>query len=503
MKLIGADLEAVMKDRRSANPDAPGPVHLVVPDEATADVLTSIADNLAGVELSRLRWKRDREMGRPTLTFNGEPARVPRALSEQARLGVSFLLEEDRARALTLRSPIVDARAALGRHFVAGGPAVSELRLDYLAGWASSDEKRPLDHRAFGDQIEAEEHTPGARLTNRRSDALHAAFAGTRDKRTRARPAKPREYSRLARDELAYKTKVMDKALEALSSRRESNLREVYRAIEGDAQAIWRRRQELHASDLVRFGRTYRFWRNALVPTIESDATCGAQLLALTNPQAATDTAQDAGSRDIATALVIATDPLTVEVDSRRIGDETRIVLLHVNDFPCVEEDHIEVASLKGGFRIDGLSIGPLSELEGAKRRFTWSPEREPELEVGDRLIVANFSWFGSQVGNKVLPVDRPIPDKTSAPKTDCTPESYDENPRAHRWCCRPHEVSEAEWSDTLAERRKRGELNPEAWPPVIDTDAFEVAPLGLPSGDPEASRAEPVPDDVTADDLG
>ena len=41
-----------MKDRRLANPDAPEPVHLVVPDKATADVLASIADNLAGIELS-------------------------------------------------------------------------------------------------------------------------------------------------------------------------------------------------------------------------------------------------------------------------------------------------------------------------------------------------------------------------------------------------------------------------------------------------------------------
>ena len=80
-------------------------MHLVVPERATADVLASIADNLAGIELSRLRWERDKEMGRPALTFNGEPADVPQPLPEIERTAVSFLLEEDRARALQLRTP--------------------------------------------------------------------------------------------------------------------------------------------------------------------------------------------------------------------------------------------------------------------------------------------------------------------------------------------------------------------------------------------------------------
>jgi hypothetical protein len=61
-------------------------VHLVVPDARTADILTSIADHLAGAELSRLRWENDRVMGRPALTFNGDPAQVPRPLSEQERI---------------------------------------------------------------------------------------------------------------------------------------------------------------------------------------------------------------------------------------------------------------------------------------------------------------------------------------------------------------------------------------------------------------------------------
>ena len=90
------------------------------------------------------------------------------------------------------------------------------------------------------------------------------------------------------------------------------------RAIEGDAQAVWRRRLNLHASDLVRFGRTYRYWRNSLVPTIDSDDKCSRQLAVLVNPQAALDAARDAGTRQLATARVISVAPLTLDVDSHQ-----------------------------------------------------------------------------------------------------------------------------------------------------------------------------------------
>ncbi len=60
MKVLGKDLAAAMAEMRKENKAAPAPVHLVVPDKVTADVLVSIADNLAGVELSRLRWERDK-----------------------------------------------------------------------------------------------------------------------------------------------------------------------------------------------------------------------------------------------------------------------------------------------------------------------------------------------------------------------------------------------------------------------------------------------------------
>ena len=156
-------------------------MHIVVPDKGTADLLASIADALAGVELSRLRWERDLEVGRPALTFDGEPATVPEPLTATERTGVSFLLEEDRARALSLRTPIVDVRSVLARHVVAGGPAVNSFRLDYLVEWAAATE--PVDHRALGDAIEASAHTPGVRLSNARSDAIHEALVGPEGRR--------------------------------------------------------------------------------------------------------------------------------------------------------------------------------------------------------------------------------------------------------------------------------------------------------------------------------
>ena len=79
MRRLGNSLTRAMRDqRKNATADVPDPVHLIVPDQATADVLVSIADNLAGIELSRLRWQHDKDQGRPALTYDGEPATVLR-----------------------------------------------------------------------------------------------------------------------------------------------------------------------------------------------------------------------------------------------------------------------------------------------------------------------------------------------------------------------------------------------------------------------------------------
>src|SRR4029079_4839509 len=105
--------------------------------------------------------------------------------------------------------------------------------------------------------------------------------------------------------------------LDALEKVEASNLRDAHRAVEGSAQSVWRRRLALHASDLVRFGRTYRWWRNRLVASIESDARCHDQLLALANPQAAEDLATSAGTREVAFATGLSIDPVVLDIEAR------------------------------------------------------------------------------------------------------------------------------------------------------------------------------------------
>jgi hypothetical protein len=504
MKALGKELSAAMTEMRKLYPQAPSPVHLVVPDTATADVLVSIADNMAGIELSRLRWQRDKDVRRPALTFNGEPATIPKPLSESDRTAVSFLLEDDRARAFRARAPIVDLRAALARHLIAGGPAANSLRLDYLVAWAAD---KPVDHRGLADAIERSDHTPGARLANQTSDAIHKALTGAKRRDERTGAADPDSYKALVEAELGYKCETLDRALDALERVPGSRLRAVYRAIEGDAQAVWRRRLRFHASDLVRFGRTYRWWRNQLVSAIESDARCDAQLLALSNPRAAHDLATSAGTREIAFATVLSTEPLVLDVQSRRIGECDRVALLHVKDVPCVEGDGVTVDfSTKSSFKIDGLAIGPLTR-EGIEDSWPagplrWLPNSVPTLAIGDRLTIATFHWFSDLRGNWKLPVGRPAPDTIGAPTPSCTPDSYADEAWNHRFCCRPHEAAEAEFADELADRRSRGELNPQKWPPVRDADAFEVTPVDAAIGDPTAVPTQPVPDGVTIDDL-
>lgn len=497
MKVLGQEISNAIAEQRSQNPESPEPIHIVVPDRATADILVSIADNLAGIEISRLRWQRDKEMGRPPLTFNGEPAVVPPPLRELQRTAVSFLLEEDRARTLQVRSPIVDARSALARMVVPGGPAVSALRLDYVVVWARATSENPLDHRAIADEVEESIHTPGARLTSRRSDAIHRAYMGEAE--VDDRPAEPAKYEQLILDELAYKQEVLDDARNVLDEFPQSAVGALYRRAEANAQAVWYRRLTFHASDLVRFGRTTRPWRRDLVSVVESDDKVAKQLAVSASPQVASDAAQDAGNRTVCFASVVAVDPIVLDLQSRRIGDESRIVLLHVNGEPCVEAE--DVAMDRG--KVAGLSIGPLSDGEHeVPRRFDWKPAREPQLVIGDHLVVADFEWFCSLKKNTHLALEFPHVDASRAPRTGCESDSFSSDPSGHQWCCRPHEDAEAEWSDTLAERRKNGELNPQAWPPIVDADSFEVVPVGAEQGDPGAGPAEPVPEGLTIDDL-
>ncbi len=347
MRVIGEAIDAAMRRALVDETTGTRPVHLVIPDPATGDILASIADSLAGVETSRLRWERDIAMGRDALTFDGEPANVPAALTDTERLAVSFLLEEDRGRAMSLRWPLVDLRTVLSLHLVPGGPAVDHGRLDYLVEWAEATS--PLDHRIVSDRIAALAHTPGARLSNLTSNEIHSV--SNRRARDRGRPD-PARYDELVGDELRYKADIVDRAIAVLDRLPDSALRPLYRALEAGSQEVWRRRLELHASDLVRFGRTSWFWRNNHVPMLDGDRKCASQLAAIGSPQTARDMALNAGTREVAVASVVSVTPLRLSVQSRRLVHGTAIVALHHNGEALAECPAIDVKVQKAAVQV-------------------------------------------------------------------------------------------------------------------------------------------------------
>lgn len=499
MAIIGKELELAMRQNGQENPDCPDPVHLVVPDGATADLLASTADHLAGVELSRLRWKRDLEMGRPLLTYNGEPATMPAALEGARRTAVSFLLEHDRARMLSVRQPVIDLTAVMARYFVPGGPAFDASRLDYMVTWATTTD--PVDHRVVSEEVEASAHTPGARLANQTSNAITEALRALR------RTGDVAVYEPLVRDELAFKAATLDAAVDALDALPDSKLQPAYRSLEGDAQVVWRRRLRLRASDLVRFGRTYPYWRNLLVDVIQSDDLCATQLAVLANPERAAEKATDAGDRDLFWATVVATAPLTLDIASRRVGPGDRVVLLAHQGASWLETDGVMVRPMGGAIKLQGYCLGPLQAPAdpagvAVRGRFRWAPHIVPPVAVGDRLVLARLDWFKALMRKAEFNVARPRQDDQAAPKATCDPSSYATDAEAHRWCCKPHELIEAEIADDLALRRARRELNPEVWPPVRDLDGFEVAPAGKPTSQTVDVPAAVAPEGVTLDDL-
>ena len=471
MKHLGEPLKAALKDQETLGSDVPGPVHLVVPDGATADLLVSIADSLGGIEISRLRWERDMAMGREPLTFNGERASMPPALSKSARAAVSFLLEADRSRAMVLRDPIIDLRGVVASHVLAGGPAGESGRLDYLVEWA--EHSSGLDHRAISDQIAGRLHTPGARLSNARSDAIHEAL-----KKSKLSSSGSDRYEKLVKKELQYKQEILERAVKVLQGFPLSKLAQVYVVLETDAQTVWRRRMALHASDLVRFGRTSEFWRDRQREILDGDQTCALQLEVLTNPQVAMDLAQAAGTREVALATVVSVNPLRLAVESRRIAVGDEIVMLVINGEPLIEVPQVTLKVQKGSFKFGQMCVGLLSEdpLTLADGALTWSPALAPSLHVGDQVIVACGMYKTFASGHEIA-VDRPKIDDQSSPTETCDANSYASDPESHKYCCRPHEVAEADTADWMAERRVRGEANPETWPPLRDGDQFDVLP--------------------------
>jgi len=433
-----------------------------------------------------MRWQRDLDAGRPALTFDGTPAKLAEPINQHERVAVAFLLEDDRSRALKTGTPIVGLREVLAAHLTPGGPAVDALRLDYLVRWASAN--RPLAHREVSDEIADLSHTPGARLSNTESDAIHAAY--------RERDRDPAAYHGLVAQSLKYKRAIIDNTESVLSKLPVSRLRDVLETIEAASQEVWWRRVSLEALDLVRFGRTTEFWRNVQVRLLEKDEACALQLAAMADHAFAHDRALDVGAGEITVASVLSVDPIHLDVSSRRFVNGVVAVALHHNGEPVVERSTTTCVVQAGSFKFGQLSIAPLVDNGGPG--LVWTPPVPLDLSIGDELVLADGSWFNSLLANgHELTVVRPPVDQLAAPKATCTPSSFAADPGTHRWCCRPHAVAEAETSDYFATQRAAGNMNPETWPPLIDEERFDVgdeAPADLVTAGP--------PDGLTPDDL-
>ena len=145
------------------------------------------------------------------------------------------------------------------------------------------------------------------------------------------------------------------------------------------------------------------------------------------------------------------------KIDSRRIGDGSRIVLLHVNDDRLRRGARRHGArSQKGSFKIAGLSIGPLD----ARRTDDQPPVRSSSGSRRRRRARTSATSWSSPTSRgspttkgNTLPARRPAQpdDHVRARRPTATATSYDDDPDGHRCCCRPHEDAEAEWSDELA----------------------------------------------------
>lgn len=500
LTIVGDALAAAISHNTSDDPEDRDPVHIVVPDAPTADLLVSIADAAAGVELSRLRWEHDIAQGREALTFDGESATMPDPLTASQRLAASFLLEDDRARTMLLRTATVDLTKVLSSHVVTGGSTYEAGRLDYLVAWATAT--GPLDHRKVSDAIAESPHTPGARLSNITSNAIHSASR-------RGDEPDAAVYRSLVHDELAYKMQVVDSAIRALDANvRESRLRDVYATVEADAQAVWWRRYQFGASDLVRFSRTPAFWRNEHIDLLDQHETAGGLLGIFASAARARETADDIGARGVHHAVVRSTDPLRIETIMRRFGDpDRRVVSVAINDRPTVDDPSVSIAYNGGAFKLSQIPLGPLVEddqtaIDGS---LAWMPGTASveSLSVGDRLVIIDYGMFEALQSTHQVKIPRPGVDQSLAPKADCEPDDYINDPRNHRWCCIPHTSREAETADYFAAERAAGRMNPETWPPLSDADAFEIPVPDAPTvADVTIDPDDVVDDALTIDDL-
>jgi hypothetical protein len=297
---------------------------------------------------------------------------------------------------------------------------------------------------------------------------------------------------------------VVDEAVAVLEALPTSPLRKAYRQIESDAQEVWRRRMTLRASDLVRFSRTSVTWRNSQVEIRGADVKAALQLQAVVNPMTAHDLASAAGTREVASASVVGTNPIRLCVASRWPPNSYKVVALHVNGQSCVEVPIVDVVVNASNVKFRNMSLGSLvadeqTAIDGSLR---WDCKVKPSVNVGDQIVLACTAWFQEFRSGHEIAVVRPSQDKKNAPSVTCTPASYVVDPVGHQWCCRPHDSIAAELADRRAQQRAKGELNPDVWPPLVDEDRFDAPAKDDPTDLSVVVPELPVAADLTIDDL-
>ena len=175
-------------------------------------------------------------------------------------------------------------------------------------------------------------------------------------------------------------------------------------------------------------------------------------------------------------------------------------MFLHKNGFPLIEVQGVIVKPLVTFIQVRGLEKAFLTESDGPEQVFECSATLH--LEVGDQLVVANTNWFLETNRSDEIKIVRPKLDNKSAPMETCDESSFLFAPEEHRWCCRPHEVREAETSDFFAAQREAGKMNPQAWPPVVDAEAFDQESPSEPKADDLNVVAPSIPETLTMDEL-
>lgn len=239
----------------------------------------------------------------------------------------------------------------------------------------------------------------------------------------------------------------------------------------------------------------------------DSDTQADRLCTLLADTCVATDAAHDAGVRDVALARVVATNPVQLEVASRRISEGTTAMALHVNGRACIEHDTIHLKDQKGSVQLRGMPTGVFEPIDDEEdTSWYWSTTVDLDAFAGEAVREGTEILLLLDVELKQRPagavnIDRPTVDASNAPKATCTDDSYYQDPQNHGFCCQNHESREAGVSDFFAEQRAQGLMNPEVWPPLVDTDGFDVAALTQPAVTTVDETDRP-PTDLTMDDL-